>query len=66
MIPAPSGDVGATALLVVRLWPEADGLRARVTWVADVEHAVPVEFATTSDEDLVRFVTRCLFEVRRR
>ena len=66
MIPVLSGEVGATALLVVRLWPEAGGLRARVTWVADVEHAMPLEFATTSDDDLVQFVTRCLSEVSRR
>ena len=65
MIPVQPGEVGATALLVVRLWPEASGLRARVTWVTDVEHAVPLEFTSSSADELMQFVRLCLSEVLR-
>jgi hypothetical protein len=63
MIPNHSREVGATALLVVRVWREAGGLRARVRSVADLEHGMPLEFTTASADELEQFVRQWLSDV---
>ena len=54
------------AVLIVRAWLEGAGpaaLRARITWVMDVEGAPELTAVAAGHEDIVAFVRRWLDDV---
>lgn len=54
------------AVLIVRAWLEGEGpagLRARITWVTDVEGAPELTAAAAGHDDIVAFVRRWLDDI---
>jgi hypothetical protein len=54
------------AVLIVRAWLEGEGpagLRARITWVMDVEGAPELTAAAAGRDDIVAFVRRWLDDI---
>ena len=58
--------IGATALLVIRVWREGDQLRARVNTSSDIEQEPPRQQVTASADELRRIVDDWLAEAATR
>jgi hypothetical protein len=60
---APQRGRGESALLIVRVWYEEEGFRARVTTTTGVEHGAVTRAVTATTDELQYIVDAWLSEV---